>query len=659
MSEYPLNPPLECDIVMKGGITSGVIYPAAVCELAKSYRLRSLGGASAGAIAAATAAAAEFGREQGGFDRLAQLPRDIAAPSSAGGSTLFHMFQPHPSTAALFRLLTAGMGRSGVSRMLHIAVGAVAAFPGWGLVGALPGIALTAACALGQFAIAGVLAGVILTGIGGVLGLVAGACMALLFAVPRSGFGLCTGMPPKEGKSPPALTPWLHERLQALAGRTTEDKPLTFGDLSEGGIDLRTMTTNLTRRSPIAMPWGERDYFFSPSQFCSLFPASIVAWMEDHPPALESTGVRRWRSEVQRLQARPLLPLPAAHDLPVLVAVRMSLSFPLLIAAVPLHAVDYAQPLNWSRRKDLDAWRREYPDAKPGAAAGVVEGPIFDVNWFSDGGICTNLPVHFFDSALPTRPTFTLDLAPFPRSRGKRPDEADNSYLATTNTGGLQPEWSKWPASGPRAMRSFIWSIVDSARSWVHANQLVMPGYRDRVVTIWHDQSEGGMNLNMPADVVLALSKRGRGAASKLAAQFAWPTASPEAWSGWDNHRWIRFRTATAGLAGLLQQMRYGYIARSSGGTPYSDLAGDSASAPLPSYLLSGDHREAMNEATNDFVSLAEKWKSPDRDPFSTNAPSPRARARLVPDDGTAAGLEEQARGIRALEPDDGGGTMK
>lgn len=55
---YPDNPPLECDIVMKGGITSGVIYPRAVCRLAKTYRLRSVGGSSAGAIAAAGAAAA-------------------------------------------------------------------------------------------------------------------------------------------------------------------------------------------------------------------------------------------------------------------------------------------------------------------------------------------------------------------------------------------------------------------------------------------------------------------------------------------------------------------------------------------------------------------------------------------------------------------------
>ena len=40
-TSFPAKPGLECDIVMKGGITSGVVYPLAVCELAKVYRLRS------------------------------------------------------------------------------------------------------------------------------------------------------------------------------------------------------------------------------------------------------------------------------------------------------------------------------------------------------------------------------------------------------------------------------------------------------------------------------------------------------------------------------------------------------------------------------------------------------------------------------------------
>ncbi|HJS72645.1 MAG TPA: patatin-like phospholipase family protein, partial [Vicinamibacteria bacterium] len=55
----------KCDIIMKGGITSGIVYPKAVCRLAVEYRFRSIGGTSAGAIAAAATAAAEYGRLKG------------------------------------------------------------------------------------------------------------------------------------------------------------------------------------------------------------------------------------------------------------------------------------------------------------------------------------------------------------------------------------------------------------------------------------------------------------------------------------------------------------------------------------------------------------------------------------------------------------------
>ena len=53
------------DLAMRGGATSGVVYPLAVCEIARDMRVRNVGGASAGAIAAACTAAAELGRSSG------------------------------------------------------------------------------------------------------------------------------------------------------------------------------------------------------------------------------------------------------------------------------------------------------------------------------------------------------------------------------------------------------------------------------------------------------------------------------------------------------------------------------------------------------------------------------------------------------------------
>ena len=72
----------ECDLIMKGGITSGIVYPLAITEIAKAFRLRSIGGTSAGAIAAAAAAAAELGRQRYQQGQLQQDPAGFADGAS-------------------------------------------------------------------------------------------------------------------------------------------------------------------------------------------------------------------------------------------------------------------------------------------------------------------------------------------------------------------------------------------------------------------------------------------------------------------------------------------------------------------------------------------------------------------------------------------------
>ena len=135
------NPTLLCDLVMKGGITSGVVYPLAVCRVAETYSFKNIGGASAGAIAAAAAAAAECGRRSGfneGFELLEELPQWIGS-----NGRLLKMFQPDGATASLFRLVLAGLGSGGTFRtILRIAKAAARSHPLRALLGAAPGVLL-------------------------------------------------------------------------------------------------------------------------------------------------------------------------------------------------------------------------------------------------------------------------------------------------------------------------------------------------------------------------------------------------------------------------------------------------------------------------------------------------------------------------------------
>ena len=57
--------PQECDLIMKGGVTSGLVYPGAIATLSETFRLRNIGGTSAGAIGAVAAAAMEYGLRTG------------------------------------------------------------------------------------------------------------------------------------------------------------------------------------------------------------------------------------------------------------------------------------------------------------------------------------------------------------------------------------------------------------------------------------------------------------------------------------------------------------------------------------------------------------------------------------------------------------------
>lgn len=111
----------SCDLTMRGGTTSGVVYPLAVCALADHYVIRSVGGASAGAIAAAASAAAEYGRlkpepkssdphrVRPGFAGLAQLVQWLISGDGGDRWRLTQLFQPHRSLHRVYRLAAAMM----------------------------------------------------------------------------------------------------------------------------------------------------------------------------------------------------------------------------------------------------------------------------------------------------------------------------------------------------------------------------------------------------------------------------------------------------------------------------------------------------------------------------------------------------------------------
>ena len=603
---------LSCDVVMKGGITSGVVYPRAITELAKRYRFRNIGGTSAGAIAAAAAGAAEYARRHAtagtGFGEVETLPVELGKDAGVvPGSRLLSLFQPQPGTAPIFSIIMAGLEKK--SRALSAAV---TQFAGSAALGMSPGVLLIVAAALWGVGLArglAIVAGLLLAAIG------AAACVALsltrtaLRELPKNAFGLCSGASARGYGDLPALTPWLTDLLDRIAGiepaADGRRKPLTFGDLwgtddqhADHEIELKFVTTNLTHGRPHQLPYDITRLFFDPDELRRYFPDHVVRWMADHPRA---------RSDAEDDEAPPAelprkyLPMPDAANLPVVVAARLSLSFPFLISAVPLYAIDY------TRVKEEDR--------------------VPERCWFSDGGLCSNFPVLFFDRPLPEWPTFAINL------RDLHPDypldlehEENNSFVVLDNRGGIGPWWTRFDqGDGVKRLSGFAGAMVFAAKDWHDNVQLQVPGYRDRVVHVSLSEDEGGLNLNMPETLITRLGDRGRFAAARLGKRF-----SPEGDGSpitWDNHRWIRFRSTLALVEDALREMRETLDVATPAGTSYRELI---ERAVPPSYRWASP---AQREACLGWLDrlLGDDFLAQTALTFEEKAPHPRPELRIVP----------------------------
>jgi predicted acylesterase/phospholipase RssA len=581
----------RCDIVMKGGITSGVVYPGAICALAEEFRFKNIGGTSAGAIAAAMAAAAETGRSTSrGFRALDELPKKLCEVVAKDQSTrLFHFFQPTSETKPLFDIVTAALGRSGFGMLSSVAGAAVKAYFVRFCVGFFIVVVFAGIFGLGRsMSIGGAMAWIMLAIGAGALAIGFGIWTTIRGDLPRNGFGICSGMNGADRTGAPALTPWLAEALNDAAGRSIDDPPITFGDLwgtpdpkAPRVVNLEMMTTSLTLGRPFRFPLDEEwiidrksasehgrrlkpshTFYFSPTEMRRYFPETIVAWLREksRPANFENHA----SSSSVPLDLRFL---PAMSDLPVVFAVRFSLSFPVLLSAVPLWAIDQA------RKRD--------------AAAPLSPERV----WFSDGGIVSNFPVHFFEKTLPDWPAFGINLVE------KHPDYPAGVWMPKTNRGGFFDRWIRFDRDvegRATPIIGFLGAIMNAMQNWTDNLQTALPGFRDRIATVSLTPLEGGLNLNMAPSTIEALSRRGREAGEMLRGRFG---SRREGEMNWENHRHIRLRTGLAAIEEFLARLESTPGDLEPGDRDYLDLL---IAEPPPSYDWSN---HSQRESAADLLS--------------------------------------------------------
>jgi hypothetical protein len=560
----PPETPEECDVVMKGGITSGVVYPTALWVLSERYRFNSVGGASAGAIAAVIAAAAQYGDERDEQGRLAQL-HELATTLNQP-HFVERLFQPYTVGRGPYRVLLSFvsdhhslrfrllklLGRIVVNVWPAVIAAAAAAWALWSYgyqgAGAVPAVVLI------------FLALVVFAPVVFVLRLIVALSAA-------RGFGLCPGTT-QPGYKTEALLDWIHAEVQRAAGRTTEDPPLTFADLEEKGIRLELMTTDLNAGRPVRLPLLEpaarppssRDYVFNAQTLNAFLPQPLQEWLAGDAVA-PSVG--------ENLRQLP------GMDLPVAFAARLSLSFPVLLSAIPLYARTAAD--------------------------------VYEPRLFSDGGISSNFPIHFFDGWLPTRPTFGLDLI------GPDPDATTNVVMPS---GPFDPLPRRWIEISN--LKGFGHQIFDSARNWRDTLQMELPGFRERVCHIRLSSDEGGLNLNMKPPTIRALVDRGEQAGLAILAEFCWP-----------REVWERFRIFAALLERGLQT-----TGQPANWAPYQQLLARTDFAGFDATDATGEQwRTAASTQLRTLLDQAATWQQPTGVSLGAGElPTPFPAMRITPD---------------------------
>jgi hypothetical protein len=328
----------------------------------------------------------------------------------------------------------------------------------------------------------------------------------------------------------------------------------------------------------------------------------------------------------------------------------LSLSFPVLLSALPLMTPDFSKGKD---EKGYISLRRV---------------------WFSDGGLTSNFPIHFFDSPIPSRPTFCLNLVDYGT---EAPNVISNDCLDDEDVPGAQTDSAKAIAQ-PRAtsrtaanrpaiepgtdpmphdkvwdfisiakgnqfapapftafdskpgtgLLSFAATLVNTARFWSDNQLLRAPGIRDRVVSIALRDDEGGVNLDMSAKVIADLDWRGRAAGMLIAARFnPFTERDPETGDPnepvFANHRWVRFRAFMASFEDMSRRFARSRRASDTAAKQRSEteLGGmiDGVAKEKLGYIAPSEARAYYAAATDRFEELA-LWMAGEtrEDPIAT-----------------------------------------
>ncbi|MGB6519243.1 MAG: hypothetical protein WBE79_12155, partial [Candidatus Cybelea sp.] len=155
-----------------------------------------------------------------------------------------------------------------------------------------------------------------------------------------------------------------------------------------------------------------------------------------------------------------------------------------------------------------------------------------------------------------------------------------------------------------------------------------------RIVHVFLSPREGGLNIDMTQDIATKLSERGQCAGALLTQRFTRPSPSaPPQTTNWENHRWVRFRTAAAMLERFVVDFTKKYSAEpANGDTAYRDMVGrDPTAAPFSYEFGSLEQHDFAVAQSAALVSIGTAWDTAGTFDFVNGAPGPAPELQVRP----------------------------
>jgi hypothetical protein len=236
--------------------------------------------------------------------------------------------------------------------------------------------------------------------------------------------------------------------------------------------------------------------------------------------------------------------------------------------------------------------------------------------------LSSNFPIHLFDSPLPRWPTFGINLGGFDRGPAYDPtDQSKNVWMPPSNNDSLRESWTRF-----KSPLQYVNAMLGAVKDWNDNIQMKTPGYRDRIVTVKLQPSEGGLNLDMEAQTIRTLAARGKAAGELLVERFSVPsTGAFLRKMDWENQRWVRYRVTMSAMQRFLRQFTRGLSSQvQPGDVTFSELIerGADAAARPPYPWKSKATRDGSPSSTDSVSNVGEGWTSSGID-FEKSSPAP------------------------------------